>query len=146
MKKLLFSALIAVSISTGSFAQDVIANNQKAIDNFESLFSGASNVAWVAKEKLTIASFVQDQSKVEVFYNPDGDLIATTKEVKMDDLPTFAKRIISKKYSDYTVKEVFLFKADEETNYFISIENEKESLVLKVNQGSISAYSQTSKS
>jgi hypothetical protein len=145
MKKLLFAALIAVSISTGSFAQDAT-DNYKALNNFEASFTGANNVGWTLKDNLTVASFVQDESNVKVFYNSEGDFVATTKEVTLEDLPIYAKRIIAKKYSGFIVKEAFKFKADNETDYFIAVENEQENVVLKVHEGSISVYSKTGKS
>ncbi|GEO09351.1 hypothetical protein [Segetibacter aerophilus] len=145
MKKLFIAALVALTISTSAFAQDVNQIDPKAVQNFEATFVGASKVEWTSKESFTKASFLQDEQKVEVFYNPDGDLIATTKQVKMEELPTFVKRTFTKKYSDYNVTEAFKFNADAETNYFVAAENDKESIVLKVANGSISVYSRTSK-
>ncbi len=84
MKKLFFAALIAVSVSASAFAQDVNQIDVKAVENFESAFGGASNVEWVSKENFTKASFIQNEQKVEVFYNLDGDFIATTTQIRMD--------------------------------------------------------------
>ncbi|MEJ7828221.1 MAG: hypothetical protein WKF91_08505 [Segetibacter sp.] len=145
MKKLFFAALIAVSVSANAFAQDVNQIDEKAVENFESAYGGASNVEWISKENFTKASFVQNEQKVEVFYNLDGDYIATTTQIKLDHVPTFVKRIVAKNYSDYTVKEAFKFQADDEAAYFISAENEKENVVLKVNGGLLSVYSRTDK-
>ncbi|MCW3109349.1 MAG: hypothetical protein JWQ09_3855, partial [Segetibacter sp.] len=55
------------------------------------------------------------------------------------------KRFVAKKYSDYTIKEAFKFKSEDETDYFISAENEKENIVLKVKEGSVFVYSKTNK-
>lgn len=145
MKKLFIAALVTLTISTSAFAQEVNEIDQKAVQNFESSFGGASKVEWTSKDNFTKASFLQDEQKVEVFYNPEGDLIATTKQVKMEELPTFVKRTFTKKYSDYIIKDAFKLKAEDETNYFVSAENNKESLVLKVAQGSVSVYSRTYK-
>lgn len=145
MKKLILAALIAVSVSGSAFAHNENQVDQRAVGNFEATFSGASNVEWTSKENFTKASFIQDEQKVEVFYNPEGDFIATTRQIKMEDIPAFVKRIFAKKYSGYTVKEAFKFIAEDETSYFIAAENEKESIVLKVKDGSISVYSKASK-
>ncbi|MCW3112421.1 MAG: hypothetical protein JWR18_817 [Segetibacter sp.] len=145
MKKLLFAALIAVSISGSTIAQDFNQIDQKAVGNFESAFTGASNVEWTAKEKFTKATFKQNEQKVEVFYDLAGDFIASTRQIAIEELPTFVKRIFAKKYSGYTVKEAFKFKSDDETDYFISVENETENIVLKEKQGSLVVYSRTSK-
>ncbi len=145
MKKLFFAALIAVSVSASAFAQDVNQIDVKAVENFEATFKGASNVEWTSKENFTKASFIQNEQKVEVFYNLDGEFIATTIQIKMNEVPTFAKRTFAKNYIDYTVKEAFKFQADDETAYYIAAENEKENMVLKVNRGSFSVYSRTAK-
>jgi hypothetical protein len=145
MKKLFIAAMVTLTISTSAFAQDATQIDQKAVQNFESSYGGASKVEWTLKDNFTKASFLQDEQKVEVFYNPEGDFIATTKHVKMEELPTFVKRTFTKKYSDYTVKEAFKFTAEDETEYFVSAENEKESLVLKVAQGSVFVYSRANK-
>jgi hypothetical protein len=145
MKKLIIAALVVLTISTGAFAQDANQIDLKAVHNFESTFGGASKVEWTSTENFTKASFVQDEEKVEAFYNPDGDFIAATRQLKMEELPTVVKRAFTKKYSDYNVREAFKFSADAETDYFVAAENDKESIVLKVAQGSISVYSRTNK-
>lgn len=145
MKKLILAALIAIFISGSAFAQDENQIDHKAVENFEATFSGASNVEWTSKENFTKASFMQNEQKVEVFYNPNGDFIASTSQVAMEEVPTFVKRIFAKKYSDYTVKEAFKFRAQDETDYFISAENEKETIVLKVKDGAVYIYSKTNK-
>jgi hypothetical protein len=146
MKKLFFAALIAVSVSTSAFAQDVNQVDVKAVENFESSFGGASNVEWISKENFTKASFIQNEQKVEVFYNLDGDFIATTTQIKMDKVPAFVKRTVAKNYSDYTVKEAFKFEANDVTAYFLAVENEKENIVLQAKGGLFSVYSRTAKS
>ena len=145
MKKLFFTALIAVSVSISAFAQDVNQIDRKVVNNFEASYGGASNVEWISKENFTVASFIQNEHKVEVFYTADGDFVATTSYVGMEELPSFAKKSVIKKYADYTVTEAFKFKADGETSYFISVENEKENVVLKVKDGSVAVYSKRSK-
>lgn len=145
MKKLFFAALIAVSVSASSFAQDVNKIDEKAVADFEAAFAVASNVEWASNKNFTKASFIDNNRKVEVFYNLHGEFIATTRQIKMDEVPTFAKRTFAKKYSDYTVKEAFKFQADDEKAYYISAENENENIVLKVKEGSVTLYSRTNK-
>jgi hypothetical protein len=146
MKKLLLTAFIAVSISISSFAQGINEVDKNAIDNFEATFTGASNVEWTSTKNFTIASFMQDDRKVEVFYDPAGEFVATTRQIDIEDAPAYSRKIITRKYIDYVVKEAFEFRADNELHYFISIENDKENIVLKVKEGSVSIFSQTEKS
>ena len=61
MKKLLFTALTAVTLSLGAFAQNV---DQNAVNNFDATFMEASNVQWISKENFTKASFIQDDKNL----------------------------------------------------------------------------------
>lgn len=145
MKKLFFTALIAVSVSISASAQSVNQVDQKVVDNFEATYGGASNVEWTLKQNFTIASFVRDGRKVEVFFNTDGDFVATTTPVDIEEVPAFVKKIIQSKYNDFTVTETFKLKSYDETSYFLSVENNEEKIVLKVNEGSVSVFSKTGK-
>jgi hypothetical protein len=145
MKKLLLAALMAVSVSVSAFAQDANEVDGKALQNFESAYGGASDVEWISKENFTKASFIQNEHQVEVFYNLDGEYVATTTQIKADQLPTFVKKTIAKNYSDYSILEAFRFQADDETSYFVSAENEKEDVVFQSKGGLFSVYSRTPK-
>jgi hypothetical protein len=63
----------------------------------------------------------------------------------LDKIPTAAKRAIAKKYADYTVREAIKFDSVDEIAYFISVENEKKSIILKVLNDSVSVYKTTNK-
>jgi hypothetical protein len=63
----------------------------------------------------------------------------------LDKIPTAAKRAIAKKYADYTAKEAIKFDRVDETAYFVLVENEKKSIVLKVHDYSVSVYNTANK-
>jgi hypothetical protein len=147
MKKLLFSALIAVSLVTSAFAAS--GENKKVGSHitkaFESNFYEAENVTWNVAEKFAKATFVLNDVTTEAFYNPSGEFIGTSQAVAFDKIPTVAKRAIAKKYADYTIREAIKFDGVDETAYFVSIENEKKSIVLKVHNYSVTVYNTTNK-
>jgi hypothetical protein len=145
MKKLFFAALIAVTSAVSAAAQDVNPVHYIAARNFEESYAGASNVEWTATQNMSKATFMQNEQKVEVFYNQQGDFVAIARQLKMQDLPSFATKTFAKKYSDYTVTEAFEFKSADEHHYFIAAENDIQNLVLKVDQGSVIVYSKTNK-
>ncbi len=145
MKKLLIAALLAVSVSASSIAQDASHIDRKAMGNFEVTYAGASGVDWTSTGDFTKASFVQNEKKIDVFYNLDGDFVAATTKLKVDEIPASIKRSLEKRYSDYVVKEALQYKSYDEVSYFIALENQKEDIVLKVTGGSLSVYSSTDK-
>lgn len=133
MRKLFFTALAAVTLATSAFAAGTEKVSHLVLKNFASEFTHASNVSWSITEDYVKASFIANKTKMQAFYTPNGDFIGTSTAISLDDLTTRVKRTIAKKFSGYTVKEVIRFdKEDHEGAYFVSAENEKESLVIKV--------------
>lgn len=145
MKKLLFAALLAVSLVTSAFAGGTNVN-VSVLNNFKSEFSKAANVSWVSKEDYAKATFTLDDVKMEAFYNVQGELIGTAKGISLDNLPVSAKRRFAKKYPGYTVKEVIYFEKSDDGAYFFSAENETESIIFKVGQNDqLTTFQQTKK-
>ncbi len=145
MKKLIFTVIVAVSLSLSASSQIAYPTNQNAIGNFESNFTNVSNVKWVVQETFTKAFFTQGGRNFQAYYDVAGDFIGTTNEVDMEDLPLFVKRAVEKNYSDYKVQDAFELVTQNTSAYFISIENDFNKLVLKVENGAISVYDKSAK-
>ncbi len=139
MRKLFISALLALSLGTSAFATGENKVNFSVQNSFQGQFKDASNVEWSTGKGYAKATFVQNNEKIEAFYNLDGEMIGTSRTAHLDKLPTNAKRAFAKKFEGYTVKEAIRFEGTEESAYFISAENEKGSVILKVeDNGSVS--------
>ena len=81
----------------------------------------------------------------EAFFNLQGDLIATTNRMDLEDIPMYVKKVVTKKYSQYKVNEAFELVSDDEVAYIIFVENMNEKLTLKVDDSGLSVYSKTEK-
>ncbi|MDB5246319.1 MAG: hypothetical protein JWQ40_713 [Segetibacter sp.] len=135
MKKLLMAALVVVTMGTSAFAAPKKVSSFVK-NNFQSEFSQASEVTWLAEDAYAKATFTLNNVRMEAFYSLTGEIIGTSKAVSLDDIPVAAKRSIAKKFGEYDVKEAIYFEGTDEAAYFISAENEKESIVLKVSDHS----------
>jgi len=145
MKKLLFAALLAVSLATTAFAGGTNVNIS-VLNSFKSEFSKAANVSWVSKDTYAKATFTLDNVKMEAFYTAQGELIGTSKGISLESLPVSAKRTFAKKYPGYTVKEVIYFEKSDDAAYFFSAENDTESIIFKVGQNDqLTTFQQTKK-
>ncbi|CAA9493320.1 MAG: hypothetical protein AVDCRST_MAG96-1616 [uncultured Segetibacter sp.] len=103
-------------------------------------------MSWVITNDYTKAAFTADNTKVEVFYNFDGNIIGTSRSISLSELPVNSKRSFAKQFTGYNVKEAIRFEGFDETVYYISGENEKESVILKVNQhNQVSLFKKTKK-
>ena len=131
MKKLLFAALLTVSLSASAFAEPSTGNY--ATSSFANDFKGASNVTWKITPNFVKASFVLHNVHMEAFYDTEGKILATSKVISADALPEKAKIIIAEKYGNYSMKESIRMEGAEgdEADY-LSMENEMETLILKV--------------
>jgi hypothetical protein len=146
-EKVIILSFNAVSLVSSAFAAS--GENKKVslhiIKAFESNFYEAENVTWKVNEKFAKATFVLNDVTTDAFYSPSGEFIGTSQAIALDKIPTVAKRAIAKKYADYTVREAIKFDGVDETAYFVLVENEKKSIVLKVHNYSVSVYNTTNK-
>jgi hypothetical protein len=132
MKKLFIATLLSVTVAASAFAKDTKKVNYIAASNFKVEYAKASDVSWITTPEYTKASFVLNNEKMDVFYNANGEKFATSTNVTVDELPVKAKRSLAKNYATYTIKEVIEFEGTDDSGYYISAENQKESVVLKV--------------
>jgi hypothetical protein len=70
--------------------------------------------------------------RTEALYSAEGEFIGTNQAITLEELPVNAKRAFAKKYEGYTVKEAIRFEGSQESAYYISAENDKGSVILKV--------------
>jgi hypothetical protein len=148
MKKLLLTALIAVSLISSSFAASPV-NDKKVssiiTSSFGRYFRNVSNVNWDVTPNFAKATFVNNDVTTEAFFDLNGDFIGSSRAITLDKLPTAAKRTFAKRYADYTVKEAIEFNGSTESAYYISAENEKQSVILKVVDNTLEVYKVTTK-
>ena len=145
MKKLFITALLAIAVAAGVFAAPAKVSSS-ILANFNAVFKNADNVSWLVTKDYTKVAFTSGNTKMEVFYNYKGDVIGTSKSICLDELPVNAKRPFAKLFAGYNVKEAIRFEGFDETSYYISGENEKESVILKVNDHKqVSVFKRTKK-
>ena len=145
MKKLFIAALMIITVTTSAFATDITKVSANVQKNFKFDYAYASNVNWTVNANYAKASFSENGEAMEVFYEHNGDLIGISRKISLDVLPVSAKRTFAKKYADYTVKEAIRFDGVDEDAFFISAENDKQSVILKVTAAGTSVFKKTMK-
>jgi hypothetical protein len=119
-------------------------------------FPDAGKVNWKTIAPFEIAEFNSKGIVTKAFYDMDNELVGTTTEKSFTDIPLIAQKYIQRKYSGYTTENVILFDDNEyndtdmelygtpfedEDNYFVSLKNDKETILLKVNMsGDVSFF------
>ena len=145
MKKLFIAALLTLTLATSAFAADDKKVSVKIRNSFNTEFGDLDNVQWTVKANFVKASFEVEGEKVDAFYDLNGESLGQSRKISLDKLPVQAKRSFAKKYSDYTVKEAIRFDGVDESAYFISAENDKQSVILKATATGISVFKKTIK-
>lgn len=132
MKKLFITALSAVAVFATAYASPKVSS--VILARFNAEFKKADDVKWSTTNEYTKAAFTEDNAKTEVYYNVEGDIIAASKDITPDELPVKAKRSFARLFAGYNVKEAIRLESIDEVAYYISGENEKEAVILKVNE------------
>lgn len=145
MKKFLIAVTTVLTLTTTVFAKDKNQVNAKAERNFTQEFNTATNVEWTATSKFSKATFTLEDKKCTAFYDLQGNFIANSFAISLNDLPTYAKRAFAKKYGGYTVKEAIQLDTATETSYYISAENDRQNVVLQCSEGFITFFSKSAK-
>jgi hypothetical protein len=149
MKKFITLTLAIALIGTSAFADNNKQTRINGIYHFNEAYNYVSNAIWSTDGKFDKAIFMDNGIKNEVFYTKEGDLVGKSTPYAFDKLPKSALQTITTKYTfpAYELSDCIAFEnADGDTTYFISMNTEKEKLVLEISQfGSVSVFSKEKK-
>ena len=130
MKKLVLLIAIAVT-SQLSFATESPASVSSIIRSFNKDFHRATNVQWQHAEDFDKASFLLDNRLMNAYYTLDGELMAVTRNIVSDQLPLKLLMELKKNYATYWISDLFEVVNGSGDQYYVTLENGDETLVLK---------------
>lgn len=103
-----------------------------ALRSFKKTFTNATEVSWShVNEDLYRADFALNGQYASAFYDDKGELIATTRNVPSSQLPLLLQAELKTEYQDYWITDLFELTNGEGTQYYVTLENADEKLVLK---------------
>lgn len=148
MTKSIFLTAVCFSFIISSFAFTTIGKppvNNNAFQHFNTNYKEANKVSWKVTKEFTKATFIENGSEVQVFYNnPDGELIGTSRAMDFNSLPESAISSIKQQYSSskYSYSNCFEFtNSNEEVFYYVLVKSDKSSKIIQVNeQGEASVF------
>lgn len=146
MKKLILSAAILLMMGAGAFANTNDEINQQAAQAFHKEFAAAKNVSWEQKKDFVKVTFSLNDQVLFAYYNYNGELQAVVRNIVSDQLPITLLTTLKNDYSGYWISDLFEVSADEQTTYYVTLENKDKTIVLKSSGSSIwDVYSKTRK-
>lgn len=144
MKKIIVTMAIAIS-SLSAIAMDGSVN-QKVLDAFKTEFATASEVEWTIGSDYYKASFNYNGKYVFAFFNDNGEMLGMTRHLSPLDLPLALQGNLKKNYEGFWISELFEVVKSDETNYYVTIENADNTIVLESSGNSWNIYKKTKKS
>ena len=110
---------------------------------------------WERINNFDEATITKDGKVISAFYDNHAQLVGTTTEKTFSDLPLKAREWINKKYSDYTIEDVFFYDDNEfndtdmllynmlfagEDSYFVEVKKNNKEIILQVNMSGAVSY------
>ena len=132
MKKviLICSILLTAVIST-SFANGNGDNRNGIMSSFKEEFANAQVTKWENYEDYIKITFVSNEQILFAYYSKNAELLAVSRNILSNQLPINLLKSLKKNFSGYWINELFEIDANEETSYYVSLENSDKTVVLR---------------
>src|SRR5215831_7134388 len=134
MKNLIVAVttLIATAVTpTLAHASDI---DPRAERVFAKQFAGAQYVKWNTMEDGYLrVTFVLNGIGAESFFNEDGELLGTVRNLFYNQLPLLVMQSVDSKFAGSSILEVKEITNDDGTNYKVILENNGKKYTLKLN-------------
>ena len=123
MKKFLAICLIAFLTTASVFAVPV---NEKVLKVFATSFPEVQKTTWYNYDTYYSVYFKNpDDSKCRINYDPEGNIISTTRYYSAEALPSFIRAKVSEKFPGKKIFGVTEVSSVDEMAYYIVLEDEK---------------------
>lgn len=135
MKKIIITVAIIVNLTVSAFANEEKVKPE-VLHAFNSQFSNAQHVTWVADNNHYKAAFNYYGTWMFAWYTTAGKFIGVTRNISSTELPLYLRNSLKTKYAGYWITDLV-----EESNkggfsYYVTLENASQKIVLKSKNGS----------
>ena len=140
MKKIILSlSVLATAGLSAVYASNDPDPDQEVLELFKKEFSSAQHVSWSRQGDYDKATFVLAGRRAIAYFNPDGELEGSARDLFYDQLPLVVMSAVDKRFADAEVIEVREINNAEGTHYRIRLTAKNKKYNVKVNSsGSIS--------
>lgn len=132
MKKMILSLAAVMMMGFSVFANgknDVV--TQEARDAFKKEFATASDIRWEQTSNFLRATFSMNGQVLTAYYYSNGDLQAVVRNITSDQLPLNLLTDLRRDYTAFWITDLFEISSDNQTTYYVTIENSDKKIVLK---------------
>jgi len=130
-KSILIWVVLLITTASFSFANPYDEINNAVKTSFKKDFGNASEVKWANQNGFDVATFNLNGRVTFAYYSETGNLVAVTRNILSTQLPIRQLLSLEKNYKGYWITDLFEIDTNQETAYYISLENADTKLVLK---------------
>jgi len=127
---MVLALLLTFGISS-AFANNAEGVSDKVINSFKKDFAEARDIQWEKSKEYIKATFSLNEQVTFAYYAEDGNLLAVSRNLASGQLPINLLTDVKKNYSNYWITQLFEIASKSENSYYITLENENQTIVLK---------------
>ena len=133
MKRRILTLALLLSLSLSNiFAntnEEVV--NYRASNSFKKEFTQAQDVKWENSKDFVKATFKMNDQIMIAYYTNGGELLGVTRNITTSQLPINLITDIKKNHSNTWISDLFEITTNDETSYYITLQDADQTLVLK---------------
>ena len=135
MNKIILSiaTVLMMGLSAFAAAHDETEVNQLAVRSFHKDFINAKNIKWEQKTGYVKVEFTMNDQVLYAYYNNDGQMTAVVRNIVSDQLPISLLTSLKRDYTGFWISDLFEIAADDQTTYYVTLENADKKIVLRSN-------------
>lgn len=123
MKKIFVSLILMLTAGLSSvFAGNDPNPDQQVLDEFNKEFETAQHVTWSKQDDFDKATFLLGGNRVIAFFDQDGKLAGTAREIDFSQLSLVVMRAVEKRFANATIFSVTEISNENGTSYRIVLE------------------------
>jgi hypothetical protein len=148
MKKTILALAVILTVGlTSAFAANDGGNRPNVQASFKNDFANARDISWQPAKAYTKVTFtLNDQILYAYYSNETNELLAVERNISSLQLPINLFTSLKKEYDGYWISGLFEMAAQENTSYYVTLENRQETVVLKaMGSGEWTVYSRSKK-
>lgn len=126
MKKifLLLSSLLVVGVITSTAQLDLVVD-PKVKESFKKEFPEAQLVKWSGTQDYSRADFIMKDYRLEAFFNKQGELLETRRDLIYHQLPLTVMKELEKNFPETTFSQIEEISNSGSTKYSLIAESSK---------------------
>jgi hypothetical protein len=133
-------ALLLTLCTSYSFAKPTNGGTSEITASFRKDFGNAQIMNTEVQHLFTKITFKTSDRVMFAFYSDNGELLAVTRNIVSSELPVGLMVNLKAHYNNYWITELFEFDGDNQTCYYVTLQNADGRVILRSNGNNWEVY------